>query len=163
MAKFGIALGSGPRGRGFESRHSDQNPQILVQEAQKSEDFSFAWPGNLCDTPKPRTTEKAAHSTDYLAEMLTRRKRRQDRQRGCGSRFLIPIYQLFPCVLPPSPKRIPSLWLLCTIFWRYAERRLIHPSKDANLMPFPALLFPMSCCIIEMILIQRGCNSENEQ
>ena len=90
-------------------KHSDQNPQILVQEAQKSEDFSFAWPGNLCDTPKPRTTEKAAHSTDYLAEMLTRRKRRQDRQRGCGSRFLIPIYQLFPCVLPPSPKRIPSL------------------------------------------------------
>ena len=41
MAKFGIALGSGPRGRGFESRHSDQNPQILVQEAQESEDFSF--------------------------------------------------------------------------------------------------------------------------
>ena len=25
MAKFGIALGSGPRGLGFESRHSDQN------------------------------------------------------------------------------------------------------------------------------------------
>ena len=24
VAKFGIALGSGPRGRGFESRHSDQ-------------------------------------------------------------------------------------------------------------------------------------------
>ena len=24
MAKFGIALGSGPRGRGFESRYSDQ-------------------------------------------------------------------------------------------------------------------------------------------
>ena len=24
MAKFGIALGSGPRGLGFESRHSDQ-------------------------------------------------------------------------------------------------------------------------------------------
>ena len=23
VAKFGIALGSGPRGRGFESRHSD--------------------------------------------------------------------------------------------------------------------------------------------
>ena len=41
VAKFGIALGSGPRGRGFESRHSDQNPQILVQEAQKSEDFFF--------------------------------------------------------------------------------------------------------------------------
>ena len=24
VAKFGIALGSGPRGPGFESRHSDQ-------------------------------------------------------------------------------------------------------------------------------------------
>ncbi len=37
----GLQMRSGPRGRGFESRHSDQNPQILVQEAQKSEDFSF--------------------------------------------------------------------------------------------------------------------------
>ncbi len=26
VAKFGIALGSGPRGLGFESRHSDQKP-----------------------------------------------------------------------------------------------------------------------------------------
>ena len=26
MAKFGIALGSGPRGLGFESRYSDQKP-----------------------------------------------------------------------------------------------------------------------------------------
>ena len=33
MAKFGIALGSGPRGLGFESRHSDQKegcPQGVV-------------------------------------------------------------------------------------------------------------------------------------
>ena len=29
MAKFGIALGSGPRGLGFESRHSDQKSGIL--------------------------------------------------------------------------------------------------------------------------------------
>ena len=28
MAKFGIALGSGPRGLGFESRYSDQNSGI---------------------------------------------------------------------------------------------------------------------------------------
>ena len=28
MAKFGIALGSGPRGLGFESRHSDQKTRI---------------------------------------------------------------------------------------------------------------------------------------
>ncbi len=28
MAKFGIALGSGPRGLGFESRHSDQKTEI---------------------------------------------------------------------------------------------------------------------------------------
>ena len=29
MAKLGIALGSGPRGRGFESRHSDQGKGLL--------------------------------------------------------------------------------------------------------------------------------------
>lgn len=28
VAKFGIALGSGPRGRGFESRHSDQRKSL---------------------------------------------------------------------------------------------------------------------------------------
>ena len=33
MAKFGIALGSGPRGLGFESRHSDH------KNALKSYDF----------------------------------------------------------------------------------------------------------------------------
>ena len=30
VAKFGIALGSGPRGLGFESRHSDQKPMSLA-------------------------------------------------------------------------------------------------------------------------------------
>ena len=30
MAKFGIALGSGPRGLGFESRHSDQKRQHSI-------------------------------------------------------------------------------------------------------------------------------------
>ena len=30
VAKFGIALGSGPRGLGFESRHSDQKPSTKV-------------------------------------------------------------------------------------------------------------------------------------
>ena len=30
MAKFGIALGSGPRGLGFESRHSDQKEDRLA-------------------------------------------------------------------------------------------------------------------------------------
>ena len=33
VAKFGIALGSGPRGRGFESRHSDH------RKASKSQGF----------------------------------------------------------------------------------------------------------------------------
>ena len=28
MAKFGIALGSGPRGHGFESRYSDQKTRL---------------------------------------------------------------------------------------------------------------------------------------
>ncbi len=31
MAKLGIALGSGPRGLGFESRHSDQRKQYRKQ------------------------------------------------------------------------------------------------------------------------------------
>ena len=30
MAKFGIALGSGPRGLGFESRYSDQKSGIRI-------------------------------------------------------------------------------------------------------------------------------------
>ena len=29
MAKFGIALGSGPRGHGFKSRHSDHTAHIF--------------------------------------------------------------------------------------------------------------------------------------
>ena len=32
MAKFGIALGSGPRGLGFESRHSDHNYQQSLMQ-----------------------------------------------------------------------------------------------------------------------------------
>ena len=31
MAKFGIALGSGPRGHGFKSRHSDQNRVDVIR------------------------------------------------------------------------------------------------------------------------------------
>ena len=30
MAKFGIALGSGPRGHGFESRHFDQKKTVIL-------------------------------------------------------------------------------------------------------------------------------------
>ena len=30
MAKFGIALGAGPRGRGFESRYSDQKEERVL-------------------------------------------------------------------------------------------------------------------------------------
>ena len=33
MAKFGIALGSGPRGPGFESRHSDQIKNPVTAKA----------------------------------------------------------------------------------------------------------------------------------
>ena len=36
MAKFGIALGSGPRGLGFESRYSDHEKSV----DKKSTDFS---------------------------------------------------------------------------------------------------------------------------
>ena len=31
VAKFGIALGSGPRGHGFESRHSDQKSTSIIR------------------------------------------------------------------------------------------------------------------------------------
>ena len=39
MAKFGIALGSGPRGLGFESRYSDQRKKPC--DATRFKAFSF--------------------------------------------------------------------------------------------------------------------------
>ena len=39
MAKFGIALGSGPRGLGFESRYSDQRKKSC--DAMRFKAFSF--------------------------------------------------------------------------------------------------------------------------
>ena len=63
MSKFGVwrslvsrlvrvqeAVGSNPA-------TPTKNPQILVQEAQKSEDFSFAKPEKLCKTPTPGNAE----------------------------------------------------------------------------------------------------------
>ena len=38
VAKFGIALGSGPRGLGFESRHSDQ-----LKDRPKGRSFLFLY------------------------------------------------------------------------------------------------------------------------
>ena len=32
MAQFGSVLGSGPRGRGFESRHSDHQKSVLLMQ-----------------------------------------------------------------------------------------------------------------------------------
>ena len=32
MAQFGSVLGSGPRGRGFESRHSDHKKTVLLMQ-----------------------------------------------------------------------------------------------------------------------------------
>ena len=96
VAKFGIALGSGPRGRGFESRHSDQNPQIFVQEAQKSEDSSFAKPWNLCETPTPGNAEKSDYRSDYLAEMLTRSRRSKEGQNHVVLPFPGFLFPLFP-------------------------------------------------------------------
>ena len=42
MAKFGIALGSGPRGLGFESRHSDQKMKRAAKQP-----FSFFGQGGI--------------------------------------------------------------------------------------------------------------------
>ena len=42
MAKFGIALGSGPRGHGFESRHSDHKSTVILIELR----WAFSMPEN---------------------------------------------------------------------------------------------------------------------
>ena len=43
VAKFGIALGSGPRGLGFESRHSDHKSQhsLIQRKVLVNGDFSL--------------------------------------------------------------------------------------------------------------------------
>ena len=46
VAKFGIALGSGPRGRGFESRHSDQRK--ILEKPMFFKDFSYFKNANIC-------------------------------------------------------------------------------------------------------------------
>ena len=43
MAKFGIALGSGPRGHGFESRHSDHIKSLETVIYQRIRAFSHFW------------------------------------------------------------------------------------------------------------------------
>lgn len=46
VAKFGIALGSGPRGRGFKSRHSDHRKPLISCEIGGFHNFStemFFW------------------------------------------------------------------------------------------------------------------------
>ena len=55
MAKFGIALGSGPRGLGFESRYSDQTLLyellgihiVMIQELSGKQSFEAF--SNLCE------------------------------------------------------------------------------------------------------------------
>ena len=49
MAKFGIALGSGPRGLGFESRHSDHNwTPILIRRVSKRVSSFFCVKSLIC-------------------------------------------------------------------------------------------------------------------
>ena len=105
-----------------------KNPQIFVQEAQKSEDSSFFKPGNLCETPTPGNAEKSDHRTDYLAETLTRSKRRQDRQRArCFAVFGLLLSPLSAASAGASP-RSASLCLGVTIF---APREITHgPIKE---------------------------------
>ncbi len=54
MAQFGSVLGSGPRGRGFESRHSDQkNPFCLCRTdffmQRKAAAYGFLCGLRLCE------------------------------------------------------------------------------------------------------------------
>ena len=100
-----------------------KNPQIFVQQAQKSEDFSFAKPGDLCVTPKPGNAEKADHRTDYLAETLTRKQRRKGRQRGFGLCCLIPIIYLF--------REIYSSPLLMILFSLITVSQYLTTAKSA--------------------------------
>ena len=44
VAKFGIALGSGPRGPGFESRHSDQKSAVFLRKQH----FFFTFSSEKC-------------------------------------------------------------------------------------------------------------------
>ena len=44
MAKFGIALGSGPRGLGFKSRHSDQKTVKIVDFGGFHVKKLYFWP-----------------------------------------------------------------------------------------------------------------------
>ena len=56
MAKFGIALGSGPRGLGFESRYSDQKSGIRLCGFRI---FNRIWIRKAGTSPQ--TGVKAAH------------------------------------------------------------------------------------------------------
>ena len=110
-----------------------KNPQIFVQEAQKSEDSSFVKPGNLCETPTPGNAEKFDHRTDYLAETLTRSKRRQDRQRGrrfAASGLLFS--PLFAALTSASP-RSASLCLCVAVIDRSSSIVCI---EDSNQLKF---------------------------
>ena len=117
-----------------------KNPQIFVQEAQKSEDSSFVKPGNLCETPTPGNAEKSDHRTDYLAEMLTRSKRRQDRQRGrCFGVSGLLLSPLSAALTSASPRSASlclgvalfdfSLFISCFTF-------LLWPHKGYQIVPF---------------------------
>ena len=93
-----------------------KNPQIFVQEAQKSEDSSFANPGNLCETLTPGNAEKTDHRTDYLAEMLTWSRRRQYRQRACCSAVSGLHFSPFSAALTSASFRSACLCLVVTLF-----------------------------------------------
>ena len=101
---------------------------------------SFANPIYLCDTPKPGNAEKADYSTDYLAEMLTRRKRRQDRQRGrCFAGSGLPGPPFFHTLTCASPRNA-SLCLGVTIFDLQTQDFVVPlgygPINEIKLKPF---------------------------
>ena len=68
VAKFGIALGSGPRGRGFKSRHSDHQAEpgrVFAFQAQffiLSFHSRFQWVSFFVNVSQKSTVHKGSYS-----------------------------------------------------------------------------------------------------
>ena len=68
MAQFGSVLGSGPRGRGFESRHSDHQKSVLLMQdgfflRRKAAAYGFLCGLRLCERVISKTKRRGFASS----------------------------------------------------------------------------------------------------